>query len=547
MAGHEILLHIAGGVALLLWSARMVRTGLLRAFGTELRKRVGRATKRWTSAALVGFGVTTALQSSTATAMLAVSFAGRGMIALAPALALMLGADLGSTMVVQFLSFDLYWLSPAFLVLGVLLFMTGTLPLRRHLGRVAVGLGLMILALDLTVSASEQLRSSATLESVFSALADETIVALLLGALLAWLFHSSVALVLLVVGMAAGGLISPAVAFPLVLGANVGSGIIPTVLTLRSRNEMRRIPLGNLLFRLIGAILFLPLLELVTPLIAGLDPDPARQVANFHSLFNLALVLAGLPLVKLMAKATERLLPATQGETPEGPRYLTKEAAQTPALALASATREALRMADIAEEMLGKVADAFEPQGQAAADELGVLDDQLDELNEAIKLYLADLTREPLDEAASRSCTELLSFTTNLEHIGDIISKSLRKSAQKKIRNKLSFSEEGWRDLLDIHARVADHLQLALSAFVTRDPATAQQLIDEKHELRILEQEANEQHLDRLRRGRVESIETSGMHIDLLRDLKRINSHITAIGYAVLTTEEPASQHRKKA
>jgi len=204
-------------------------------------------------------------------------------------------------------------------------------------------------------------------------------------------------------------------------------------------------------------------------------------------------------------------------------------------------------MADITEQMLSKVADAFEPQGQSAADELGDLDDQLDELHEAIKLYLTELSSEPLDEALSRSCSELLSFTTNLEHIGDIINKNLRKSAQKKNRKKLSFSEEGWGELLDIHARVADHLQLALGSFVTRDPATAQQLVNEKHEFRELEQEASERHLDRLRSGRVESIETSGLHIDVVRDLKRINSHITAIAYEVLATEEPLWLEKRRA
>lgn len=547
MAGHEILLHIAGGVALLLWSTRMVRTGLLRAFGTELRKVISRSTRSLPGAALAGFGVTTALQSSTATTMLAVSFAGRGMIALAPALALMLGADLGSTMVVQFLSFDLYWLSPALLLLGVLLFLAGQAPLRRQLGRVLVGLGLMLLALDLTVGATDQLRSSTALESILASLADEAVVAVLLGAGLAWLFHSSVALVLLIVGLAAGGLLQPEVAFPLVLGANIGSGIIPTVLTLNSGNESRRIPLGNLLFRIAGVVICLPLLDFVTPLVAALGADPARQIANFHTLFCAGVLLAGLPLVHLMAKLTERLLPSIAEEGDDGPRYLNKDVTQSPQLALACAKREALRMADIAEQMLDKVADAFEPQGQGVAAELGELDDQLDALHEAIKLYLTELSSEPLDDASSRSCSELLAFTTNLEHIGDIISKNLRKSALKKNRKKLSFSEEGWNELLDIHARVADHLQLALGAFITRDPASARQLVREKHEFRELEQQASERHLDRLRRGRVESIETSGLHIDVVRDLKRINSHITAIAYEVLTTEEPLWLQRKQA
>lgn len=544
MLGSEILLHLAGGVALLLWSARMVRTGLLRAYGAEVRQLIRRATCRRAAAAAVGFGVATVAQSSTATAMLAVSFAGRGMLALAPALALMLGADLGATMVVQFLSFNFTWLSPAFLLVGVIAFMTGRQPLPRHLGRVVVGLGLMILALDLTVGASEQLRSSEVLERLLSALEGEAIVAMVVGAGLAWLFHSSVAFVLLIVGLASGGVLPVAVAFPLVLGANVGSGVIPVVLTLHDRVETRRIPLGNLLFRLAGALLVLPLIGVATPLVEWLGSDPGRQIANFHTLFNMALLIVGLPIVGAMAMATERLLPDSAGKTTDGPRYINDEASEPPAVAVASATREAMHMADITEKMLEKVVDAFEPHGKGASHELGILDDQLDRLHEAIKLYLADLTRDPLDEAADRSCRELMAFTTNLEHIGDIISKNLRKSAQKKIRNRLSFSDEGWSELCDLHARVSDHLQLALSAFVTRNPAAAQQLIDEKHEFRVLEEEVSENHLDRLRRGLSESIETSGLHIDVVRDLKRINSHITAIGYIVLSAKRPTTSEK---
>ena len=416
--------------------------------------------------------------------------------------------------------------------------MTGPQPLYRHLGRVIVGLGLMVLALNLTVGASAQLRLSSGLEIV---------VAVLIGAGLAWLFHSGVALVLLVVGFAAGGVVSPAIAFPLVLGANIGSGIIPAVLTLRSRREARRIPLGNLLFRLAAVIAVLPLLSDMMSFVAKLDTDPARQVANFHTLFNLILLLVGLPLVHLMARFVECLLPAAEERQEGGPRHLKKDVSQTPALALAGATREALRMADIVEEMLVKVVEAFEPYGRNAADQLGDLNSELQKLHEAIKLYLADLTGQPLGETEGRRCRQLLSFTTNLRHVGDIIGRNLRKSAQKKQRNKLSFSEEGWSDLRELHGRVSDHLQLALSAFVSGNPTAARQLIKDKNEIRLLEEEVGERHLERLRYGRAESIETSSMHIDMARDLKRINSHFTAIGYAVLSTESVSSCKKKRA
>lgn len=542
MSTTQILLQIAGAVALLLWAARMVRTGLQRAFGAELRKAMRQATRNRFAAVLVGFGITTAIQSSTATAMMVISFAGRRMIALPAALAVMLGADLGSTVVVQLLSFDLSWLSPVLLLSGVTLFMNSAKPLCRQIGRVAIGLGLMILALHLVAAAAEPMRGNHTLSIIVGALEGEAFLALIVGAALTWLFHSSVAFVLLIAGFAAGGLIPLAVALPLVLGANIGSGIIAMALTIRSSPEARRIPLGNLIFRTGLALMLLPLVVLGPPMTNALPAGAAHQVAAFHTLFNLLLVALCLPMTSLLAGLLTRWLPDTDANTEAqlGTRLLERTDANNPTVALTYATREALRMADIAEEMLDRVMGTFERDGQDEAKALSELEDRLDTLHQALKLYLADVSATPLSEQDRQSCAELIEVTTNLEHIGDVISKNLLKAAGKKAKHCLTFSTEGWSELQGIHGRVVEHLQLALSAFVARDRSLAQQLIDEKPQFGDLEREASESHLDRLRAGRSESIETSGLHIDTLRDLKRINSHITAIGYAVLRNKSVA-------
>jgi phosphate:Na+ symporter len=545
--GHMLLLNIAGSVALLLWAARMVRTGITRAYGAEIRRFLGRFTKRSLSAFAIGTGVAAVLQSSTATVLLAVSFASRGFITVAAGLALMLGADVGTTLVVQVLSFDISWASPALLLLGVAGFLGSSWPLVRHLGRVSIGLGLLLLSLQLLVAASEPLRDSQLLAAVVAPLAHDPILAVLLAALLTWVAHSSVAIVLLVMSFVAVGVLPPALGFALVLGANVGSGIVPMVLTLSSSPVTRRIPLGNLLFRVCGAIIVLPLIGLVEPLIALIESDPARQIANFHTLFNLALAAVFLPFIGLVARLTERIFPDSGlPEGPAVPRHLDPTAVATPTVALACATREVLRMADTVETMLRGVIDVFRDNDAKQIVRLSKLDDDVDALHEAIKLYLTKLSGRGLDDGDSQRCIELITFTTNLEHIGDIIDKNLLELGQKKVKHKLEFSKEGWRELAQLHARVVEQMQLSLSVFVSGDIRMARRLLALKEGFRDLEREAGERHLERLRSGKIESIETSALHLDILRDLKRINSHLTSVAYPILDAEGELRRSRLK-
>lgn len=547
MNGHEILLHIGGGVALLLWGARMVRTGVLRAFGTRLRTALGRSTRNRGLAALVGLASAGLLQSSTATAMLTASFAQRGLIATGAGLAVMLGADIGSTLVVQLLSFDIGAAAPALILAGLIAFTTAPRSLVRQLGRVGIGLGLMLIALGMVVDASQVLRQSETLPLLLAPLADDPILALLFAALLTWLFHSSVAMVLLVMSFAATGVVAPALAVALVLGANVGSGIVPLVISLSAERSARRVPLGNLAFRTLGALAALAALPMLAPQLDLLGSDPARQVANVHTVFNLVLALACLPLVGLAARLIDRLLPEVPAPDDAGrPRYLDEEVMDSPPEAIARATRETLRMADIVESMMVDVITVFEKDDEALLKEISGRDDAVDRLHEAIKLYLTRITQNAMTPADSRRSVELLTFVTNLEHVGDIIDRNLLPLAQKKMRNRVAFSPAGWRDLEAMHSRAVDQFGLAITVLVSQDLDTARRLLSDKDDLRKQELRASLRHLDRLRSGEIASIETTSLHQDMLREFKRIAAHLTSIAYPILDSAGELRHSRLK-
>jgi phosphate:Na+ symporter len=534
MAGHTLLLNLLGGVALLVWATQMVRKAVMRAFGARLRQAIGQATAGRGRACLAGLGVSTALQSSSATGLLVVAFAERGLIALAPALAVMLGADIGSTLVVQALSFNTAALVPLLLVLGVAIASAAKGDYWEQIGRIVIGLGLMILSLGLIVGASQPLRENGVFTLVMERLSGDPILALAMGALFTWLAHSSVAVILFVISLASAGVLSVPLALALVLGANVGSGLIPLGLALRSPAPAKRVLFGNLTFRSVGALIGLLAVTYGAEKVAWLGMDPARQIANAHTGFNVLLALAFLPLLGPIARVLERILREVEDPSDKRVNHLDESVLDRPALALANATREVMRLADTVELMLQEAILTFRDGNESRRVGISRLDNDVDRLQEDIKLYLARLTRQPLDEEDTRRCFDLILFTTNLEHVGDIIDRGLMGLAAKRQRNGVSFSEPGWAEIAELHQRVLEQMRFALTVFVTRDLALARELVAQKDEIRAIEKAATESHFQRLRDGTLASIETSALHLDILRDLKRIAAHLTSVAHPIL-------------
>jgi phosphate:Na+ symporter len=534
--GSIVLLDLMGGVALLLWGLHMVRSGIMRAFGSGLRRILSTALQNRLVALLAGIGVTALLQSSTATALMMTSFAGRGLVDLVPALAIMLGANIGTTLIVQVLSFNISAVAPVLFLVGVVAFKLGQRTPTRDLGRVAIGLGLMLLALHILLDTLAPAENAPGVRALLEAVNDELVLCVLIAAALTWATHSSAAVVLLVMPLAYSHFITPVAALALVLGANLGSAINPVLEGGSSTNPAtRRLPVGNLINRVIGVVAVLPFLQPIAEAFTRLEPNPARMAADFHTVFNVALALVFIPLLDRLAWLLVRILPdPAKSADPSTPLYLDETAINTPSVALACAARETLHMGDVVESMLRKAMTALMTNDRKLAVEVSRMDNIVDRLDEAIKLYVTKVTRESLDDRDGRRAMEIISFSINLEHIGDIIDKNLMELATKKIKHKYEFSKEGARELEAFHKRIIDNLKLAFSVFINDNVKVARTLIGEKTQLRTAELACADSHLARLREGRPESIETSSLHLDILRDLKRIHSHICSVAYPVL-------------
>jgi len=521
------LINLLGAAALLLWGLRMVRTGVLRAFGSQLRAFLGKAMGNRATAFLGGLGATVLLQSSSATALITSSFASRKVVGASAALAIMLGADVGTALVAQAYAYKVAWISPLLILAGWFMFNHLTDTRKRDLGRAIVGLGITLLGLQMISAAAEPMRDAPVVPLLLKMMADTPISGVIVGAALTIASTSSLAIILLIVSFATHALIPVEVAYALVLGANLGSAVMPIMATFSDTPEARRVPLGNLLFRVVGVAIALPLLSLIMPEIARLQPEDWRQVLNFHVAFNLGLAILFIPFVGPAARLTQRLLP--EQERPDDPgkaRYLSEGSVENPSIGLANASREALRMGDLLGQMLNLSLQVFRNDDRRLIGAVSDIDSQIDRLNEAIKLYLTRVSRDVMDQADHKRIIDLITFTTNLEHAADIVDKSLMDLAGKKTKYGLKFSAEGSKEIEDIHRRLNDNVGLAMNVFMTGDLALARKLFAEKQAFRELERVASENHLQRLREGRMESMTTSGLHLDILRDLKRINSHL---------------------
>ncbi|MDM0054104.1 Na/Pi cotransporter family protein [Variovorax fucosicus] len=542
------LLNLLAAVALLVWGTHLVRTGVLRVFGANLRKFLARSMRNRFTSALSGIAVTALVQSSTATSLMTSSFVGQGLVTLPAALAVMRGADVGTALMSVLFSTDLSWLSPLFIFVGVVLFITRSASAAGRIGRVLIGLGLMLLALQLVVEATGPLFESPAVRALLASLNSDVLLEITIGAAFAVLAYSSLAVVLLVAAMASSNVVPLDVALGLVLGANLGSGILAVLTTAKSTIPVRQVTVGNLVFKLLGVAIAAPLVGLYLKYMRPYVSDATSLVVLYHLAFNVVVSIGFIGLTHRIAALVTRFLPVpVESTAARRQMHLDPSALSTPSLAISNAAREALHQADIVETMLIGMLNVIRHNDLPLAQELRKLDDTVDELYSAIKYYMTKISREALGEDESQRWTDIISFTINMEQIGDIIERVIIDIEDKKIKPQRNFSEAGMGEIVELHERLVANLRLGMSVFLNGNVRDAQKLLEEKVRFRNLERAYASTHLDRLSDQTALSIETSSLHIDLISDLKRINSHICSIAYPILDSAGVLAPSRLRA
>lgn len=527
-----VIVNLLGAVALLLFGLTQVKDGVTRAFGVKLRTILATSTRNGPRSFVSGFFATIALQSSTATALTVASFAERDLIRPRMAQIVLLGANVGTAVTAWIFATGVAWLSPLLIVSGIVL-RKGSSNARQGGGTALVGVGLMLLSLHLLSNATEPMRASPALSAFIGLLDDAWPVALLLSAAMAFFSSSSLAMVVLILSLASAGILSTGLIIVLVLGANLGGAIPPVIATMSGPAAARRITLGNLVIRAIGCAIAMPLASYGAIALQRLPLSESMLPVDAHLIFNILLTIVAWPLSGFVSDLMAKVVPSDV-QSDDGPRFLDKDALDTPVVALANATREVLVIGDTIERMLIRAENAFKHNDLAPLTEIAALEKKVDQLQQEVKIYLSQLGRKGLDENDARRSITVIDYAINLEHMGDIIEKGLCEQIRKKILNGFKFSDEGYDELKTLFDMTIENLRAAQSIFVTGDFALARRLMEIKIDIRRLEKRSSGRHLERLRDGLMESLQTSSLHLDMLRDLKRINAHIVSVAHPIL-------------
>ena len=530
-----VLLALFGGTALLLYGIRLSGDSLQRAIGGRLRQLLTGLSRTRLLAVGSGAAVTAIIQSSAATTVMLIGFVSAGLMTFRQTLGVILGADIGTTLTVQLIAFRITEYALLLVGLGFAITFIARRNTPKDVGQAILGLGLLFLGLKVILDGVAPLKGNPLALELLQVAADTPIIAVLAAALFSALVTSSAATIGVALALATQELISLPGAVAIVLGANIGTCATALAASIGATAEAKRVAAAHIAFKVLGAALVFPLIGPFTALVAATAIDPARQVANAHTFFNLGISLFFLPFTPLAARIIETLVPEDQREdSPFRTRYLDERALDQPSLAFGQAHREALRMADVVQGMLRDALSAFQSDNLGMIENVEKRDDQVDFLEREIKLFLARLGREAMGSDLSRKEIGMISFIGNLENIGDIIDKNLMELARKKYYQGRRFSEAGWAEIQEFHGLVVKNLERAIAAFAANDRMLAQEVLDQRPFMRSRERELRESHLGRLRAGLAESLETSEIHLDILTNLKRISSHVSGLMFPIL-------------
>jgi phosphate:Na+ symporter len=529
-----IFISLFGGMLLLLYGIKLLNDGLQNAAGSKIRSLLRSLTSNRLTAVGGGALITGLIQSSSATSVMLVGFVSAGLMSFHQTLAVILGADIGATLTVQLIAFHVYDYAVLLVGLGLSFMLFANKMLFKNIGQGMLGFGFVFLSIKIMIEAMTPLQGNELFRQVFIALTDTPLIGIVLSAGITALIHSSAATMGIALVLATSGLIPLPAAIYIILGANIGTCATAFFASLRSPVEARRVAWAHLLFKVFGVLLFLPLLVPFAHLVASTTPDLTRQIANANTLFNVIMAVVFLPLIGPFSKLVMKLVPEEEEEKKVGPRYLDEHVLSTPALALGQASREALRVSDIVREMLIDAIPVFQSDDAASIVAIKNKDNLIDLLDRHIRLYITRLSSSPITETQSRRSMAVLEISRNLENIGDIIDRNIMPLAMKRISKGITFSQEGLDEIILFHKKVIENFDTAISAFASNDRVLADQVLRNKEELGMMERELVQAHLDRLRKGFRESIETSHIHLDLIGNLARINSLITHIIYPII-------------
>jgi phosphate:Na+ symporter len=536
MDSNLIIFNIFGGVMLLLFGVKLAGEGLKDWAGERIKSGLETMTKNRFSALLTGIVITFFLQSSSAATVTLVSLIDSGLMSFTQSLAVILGSGVGTTITVQLISFDIQKYSILICGLGLFFMFISKDHRKKSAGQGVLGFGLILLAIMLMSQSMAGVKESELLMENIKAISEHPFLAILIATLITAVIQSSAATIGIAITLCMNGMMDIHAAIPIILGANIGTCATAMISGANSSIEAKRAAIANVAFKIIGVMIFLPFISIFADLMEMSSTDSARQVANAHTVFNLTTAVLFLPFVSVFGKVIKSWFPDTVNDVDEfKAKHLHPYMLKSASLAIAQATRETMRMAEIVQDMMRISLIAIRECETEVIGRVEDMDDKADYLDSAIRRYLTQMSNANMTPVEAEKQMHLLGVISNLETIGDVIDTNLMEQCRKKGKLCVQFSKEGIKDIEALHIKVMENMEMAISAFTSGDRALAEKVYRNKPRIKEVERGFYRRHIERLESGLAESLETSSIHLDILTNLLRINSHVTNIVIPMVT------------
>ncbi|MCC0660597.1 Na/Pi cotransporter family protein [Clostridioides sp. ZZV14-6154] len=534
----NIIISLMGGLGLFLYGMNLMGEGLQKSAGTKLKKIIKLLTSNLFMGVLVGTGVTAVIQSSSATTVMVVGFVNAGIMTLKQAIGVIMGANIGTTVTAQLVSFDLTGMAPVALGIGIILYLFGNKPRIKNIAEILIGFGILFTGMDFMKMAVEPLKDYQGFTDLLVTFGNYPLLGLLLGFGITAIIQSSSASMGMLVALAAEGLIPLAAALPILYGQNIGTCVTSLLSSIGANKNARRAAMMHLIFNVLGTVIFLVLLNKpIVNLVTSWDPsNVARQIANTHTLFNIISVLILLPFTKIIIKLAIKLVPDKAGDADEDEaktiKYIDDRMIETPSIALANTIKEALRMGEKAKESLNASMEALVEHSTEKIDKTYRREKLINDLQKAILNYLLKLSKAPLDDHSREVVDTLFNTVNDIERIGDH-AKNIAELSQVAIDSNVSFSKEGQSELDIMYNKVVSSYTYALESMRTDNVDLAYKVIKIEEQVDIMEKSCRANHMYRLNNNLC-SIENGVIYLDVISNLERISDHAVNIAQQVI-------------
>ncbi|WP_461613787.1 Na/Pi cotransporter family protein [Clostridium sp. Marseille-QA1073] len=534
------VINLFGGLGLFLYGMKMMGDGLENAAGDKLKGIFDRITSNPVKGVLTGAIVTAIIQSSSATTVMIVGFVNAGLMNLYQATAVIMGANIGTTITAQLISFQFDALAPAFLAIGAMIVLFTKRKNTKQIGNIILGFGILFLGLELMKNSMSPLANSSFFSELIIKLQGKTILGILLGVVMTAVIQSSSASTGILVALASTGALPLNVAVPILFGNNIGTCVTALISSIGTSKTAKKAALIHLLFNVIGTLIFIPLIGHLTGIVQGITPGMGaeavkRQIANAHSIFNIINTLILMPCIKLLVYIVNRIIPGEDEKEAMGVQYIDERLLETPVIALGQTTNELVRMANKAKDNLELAMDAFNNNNEESLNKVYENEKLINILEDDITRFLVKLSNTEIGEEQKNIVAAMFHVVNDIERIGDH-AENIADLASEKMAKHIVFSEEASKELLSMFNYTVSALEMSIDCFKHYNKEKARTVRGVEERIDGLEKELRASHIRRLNTG-ICNATVGAIFLDVISNFERIGDH--AVNVAEIVSETP--------